>query len=212
MPNSFRFSYLCCAVALASLGFPGLDASQTISSNRLPMWEEARKPAAKGTHVRFPKDILVRLRSAAELIAPCDREESAKIDAYRVTLNSRSPAVAIIAWGRGFCYCGATGNCQFWVFVNDHGKNRPVLETDMVRDFGFLKAKTNGYRDLAVWSHDSAMRSPARLFQFNGKEYLEECGWQEEYEFQELPNGISVQVGAPRIIDNTCSLSPTRLR
>lgn len=209
MPNSFRFSYLCCAVALASLGFPRLPASQTVGSNRLPMWEEARTPAAKGTQVRLPKDILAKLRPPADLADPCDREESAKIDAYRVVLNFRRPAVAIVVWGKGICYCGATGNCQFWVFVTEHGKHRLVLETDMVRDFGFLKAKTNGYRDLVVWSHDSAFRSPARLFQFNGKEYLEECGWQEDYEFQELPNGTSVQVGGPKIVDNTCSLSPT---
>jgi hypothetical protein len=209
MPNSFRFSYLCCAVALASLGFPEFAASQTASPNRLPMWKEARKPAAKGTQVRIPKDLLAKLRADVELTDQCDREESAKIDAYRVVLHSRRPAVAIIAWGKGFCYCGATGNCRFWVFVTDHGKHRPVLETDMVRDFGFLKAKANGYRDLVVWSHDSAMRSPARLFRFNGKEYLEECGWQEEYEFQEVPNGTSVQVGGPKIVDNTCSLTPS---
>ena len=159
MHNPFRFKLLSGAAILVSLLFPVLGASQSARSNRLPMWKEARKPAAKGTRVRIPKDILAKLtgNAAEDSTDPCDREESAKMDAYRVVLNSRYSAVGIAAWGKSSCHCGATGNCQFWVFVADHGKYRLVLNTGLVRDFGFLKAKTNGYRDLVVWSHDSRL-------------------------------------------------------
>ena len=158
---------------------------------RVPMWEEARSPAAKGTRVRVPRDILARLTAEAveNSADPYSREESAKIDAYRIVLHSRKPVVAIAAWGRSSCYCSATGNCKFWVFVAHHGKHKPVLSTDMVRDFGFLEAKTSRYRDLVVWSRDSAFRSPARLFQFDREEYKEACGWEEEYTGHELPGG-----------------------
>jgi hypothetical protein len=207
MPNSFRIKFLSCAATLASLFFPLPSASRNRQSTRAPMWKEARSPAAKGTRVRVPKDILANLTAEAveDSTDPCSREESTKMDAYRVVLNSRKPAVVIAVWGRSSCYCGATGNCQFWVFVADHGEHELVLNTDMVRDFGFLKAKTSGYRDLVLWSHDSAFRSPARLFQFDGEEYKEACGWEEEYTGHELPGGGWVWDPKPRINSDSCN-------
>jgi hypothetical protein len=79
----------------------------------------------------------------------------------------------------------------------------------MVQDFGFLNARTNGYRDLVVWSHDSAQRSPVRLLQFDGKEYQEVCGWEEDYEFKELPNGRLVSAGDPKITNGSCDELPS---
>ena len=75
----------------------------------------------------------------------------------------------------------------------------------MVNNFGFLKDRTDGYRDLVLWSHDSAFRSPARLFQFDGKEYKEACGWEEEYIGHELPGGGWVWDPKPKINSNTCT-------
>jgi hypothetical protein len=207
MANLFSFKSLSCSFILASLSFSAVFVPQSAYSEQLPMWKEARKPGAKGTRVRIPKDILAKLISDAsgDPTDPCSKEESSKLDAYRVILNSRKPVVAIVVWGRSSCYCGATGNCQFWVFVADHGKYRLVLDTGLVRDFGFLKAKTNGYHDLVVWSHDSAFRSPARLFQFDRNQYGEACGWEEEYEGHELPAGGWVWDPEPKINSNTCA-------
>jgi hypothetical protein len=106
------------------------------------------------------------------------------------------------------CYCGATGNCLFWVFRTSKGGYQLLLEGENVQDFGLLSAKTSGYRDLVVWSHDSAQRSPARLFQFDGKQYREVCGWEEDYEFKELPNGQWVSAGNPKIVNNDCDPEP----
>jgi hypothetical protein len=207
MPNLFKLKLLSGTIATASLLFPATGASQQTQSRGLPMWKEARNPAAKGTQVKIPKDILTKL--TADVVKgstdPCDREELSKLDAYRIVLNPRRPVVAIAAWGKSSCYCGATGNCQFWVFVVNKGEYRLVLDTSLVRDFGFLKAETNGNRDLVVWSHDSAFRSPARLFQFDGEEYKEACGWEEEYTGHELPGGGWVWDAKPRINSNTCT-------
>lgn len=214
MLNVFRFKYLSCTVTLASFVFLALAVSQSTRSDQLSMWKEAREPAAKGTRAGIPKDILADLTADAsqDSTDPCSKDESSKMDAYRVVLNSRRPVVAIAVWGRSSCYCGATGNCQFWVFVADHGKYRLILDTGLVRDFGFLKAKTNGYRDLVVWSHDSAFRSPARLFQFDGNQYREDCGWEEEYVGHELPGGGWVWDPGPKINSNTCRPQPKRLK
>jgi hypothetical protein len=210
MPNSLKLKLLSGMVAMASLLFPAMGASRETQPKSVLMWKEARSPAAKGIRVRIPKDILARLTSNAveDSTDPCNRKESSKIDAYRVYLSSRKPAVAIVAWGRSSCYCGATGNCQFWLFVANHGEYQLVLDTGLVRDFGFLKARTNGYRDLVLWSHDSAQRSPARLLQFEGKEYREVCGWEEDYEFRELPDGTWVSAGEPKIVANDCEPKP----
>jgi hypothetical protein len=207
MPNMFRFKFLCCTVTLAFLAFPAIAAPQSARSDQLPVWKEARGPAAKGTRARIPKDILAELTADAsqDSADPCSKEESSKMDAYRAVLNSHKPVVAIAVWGRSSCYCGATGNCQFWLFVADHGKHRLVLDTGLVRDFGFLKARTKGYRDLVLWSHDFAFRSPARLFQFDGNQYREACGWEEEYVGHELPGGGWVWDPGPKINSNTCA-------
>jgi len=207
MLNVFRFKYLSCTVTLASLVFLALAVPQSTRSDQLPMWKEAREPAAKGTRAGIPKDILADLiaNASQDSTDPCSKDESSKMDAYRVVLNSRRPVVAIAVWGRSSCYCGATGNCQFWVFVVDHGKHQLVLDTGMVRDFGFLKADAKGYRDLVLWSHDSAFRSPARLFQFDGKQYREACGWEEEHVGHELPGGGWVRDPGPKINSNTCA-------
>ena len=135
---------------------------------------------------------------------PCSPKERAKMDAFRVVINPRRAVGAIIVRPRNFCECGATGNYHLWVFVTDRGSCRLILDTDMVQDFGFLKARTNGYRDLVLWAHDSADRSPARLLQFDGKQYHEVCAWEEDYEFRELPDGRWVSTGDPKIVSNSC--------
>jgi hypothetical protein len=78
----------------------------------------------------------------------------------------------------------------------------------MLNHFGFLTIKSNGYRDLVLWSHDSADRFPARLVQFDGKKYVEVCGWEEEYEYRELPDGTWILKGNPKIVGNECDPLP----
>ena len=140
---------------------------------------------------------------------PCNSKERAKLTAYRVSLRGRREPADVLVRAANFCYCGATGNCLFWVFRAAGGKYNPLLRAENVQDFGLLNEETLGYRDLVVWAHDSADRSPARLYQFDGKEYQEVCGWEENYEFKELPNGRWVSAGDPKIVDSSCEQLPS---
>ena len=188
-------------------------ASQSQQLSALPPWQEARRPAAKGTRIPIPKAILKKILAekfepseySEKPEDPCNSKERAKVNAYRVSLRGDA-STDVVVWARNSCYCGATGNCALWIFHASRGAYRLLLQTDMVRDFGFLRARTEGDRDLVAWSHDTAQRSPARLFQFDGKEYQEACGWEEEYEFKELPNGIWKQAGDAKIVNNTCDV------
>jgi hypothetical protein len=200
MRNSFKFKLLYSAVAITQLLFPAIGESQQTQSKNLPMWKEARRPAAKGTRIPVPPPIMDEL--AADDCADPTSGETTKMDAYRVR-NGNSFLVAV--WGRGSCSCSPTGNCAFWVYQLRRGKYEKILDTDMVNHFGFLKAGTNGHRDLVLWSHDSASSSPARLFQFDGKEYNEACGWEEEYTGHDLPGGGWVWDPKPKINSDSCN-------
>jgi len=166
------------------------------------MWKEARRPETKGTHIPVPQPILDELEADPGDCADPTPGQTTKMDAYRVQ-NGNETLIAVR--GRSTCFCGATGNCEFWVYRSHRGKYEIILHADMVNNFGFLKDRTDGYRDLVLWSHDSAFRSPARLFQFDGKEYKEACGWEEEYIGHELPGGGWVWDPKPKINSNTCT-------
>jgi hypothetical protein len=216
MAKSFKFKFFMVGVILMQFVSPLLGISRGAQSRGLPMWKEARRSAAKGTRIPLPAAILRQIE-AEKLIDsettekpedPCNSKERAKLTAYQVTLYGRDGS-GLLVRAASLCYCGATSNCLFWVFRAFAGGYQLLLKTDNVQDFGLLKAKTLGYRDLVVWSHDSAQRSPARLFQFNGKEYQEACGWEEDYEFKELPNGRWVSEGDPKIVGSTCDELPS---
>jgi len=180
------------------------------------MWKEARTPAAKGTRGSIPPEIQRQIEAAKLAPAetteapedPCNSKERRKLTAYRVSLRGRSDRGVLIRAANS-CYCGATGNCLFWVFRAAKSGYQLLLQTDLVQDYGLLGAKTLGYRDLVVWSHDSADRAPARLFQFDGKQYQEVCGWEEDYELKELPNGHWVSAGDPKIVGSSCEQLPS---
>jgi hypothetical protein len=214
--KSFKFTFLTFGVIVGQLVSPSLGVSQEAQTKGLPMWKEARRPAAKGTRIPLPAAILRQIE--AEKLTdsettekpedPCNSKERAKLTAYLVSLHGRDGS-GVLVRAANLCYCGATGNCLFWVFRATASGYQLLLKTDNVQDFGLLASKTLGYRDLVVWSHDSAQRSPARLFQFDGKEYQEICGWEEDYEFKELPNGRWVSVGDPKIVGSTCDELPS---
>ena len=214
MHRSFRFNLLLVPLGLLLLAIPASGGPQTARPTIDPMWKEARRPAAKGTRVPVPKAIPKEVAAGGPSYSDeprevCNPRERARMDAFRVVLNPRTTVKGIAVWAKNSCECSPTGNCRFWIFVANQGKYRLILDVDMVHDFGFIKARTHGYRDLVVWSHDSAQRSPARIFQFDGKEYQELCGWEEDYEFNELPDGRWVSAGDPKIVSSSCESLPS---
>jgi len=94
--------------------------------------------------------------------------------AWEIDLND-SGVLAVIVQGKTTCLCGAVGNCSFSIFqsVPPH---KVLLDTGLVQEFHFKRARTKGYRDLVTSAHGSAFDSELRIFQFDGKRYrLKEC-------------------------------------
>ena len=184
---------VCCARVPAS--------AQATKQDRVPMWQEARRSAAKGTRITVPPPILRELTADPEDCPQPSPGETTKMDAYRVRSGHQS---LVAVWGRGSCFCSPTGNCAFWVYRHRLGKYEKILDTDMVREFGFLESGARGYRDLVTWAHDSADRAPAFVYRFNGTKYEALCSWEEHYQYRELPDGKWVLAGGPQIVGNTC--------
>ena len=67
-------------------------------------------------------------------------------------------------------FCGATGNCSYWIFVHHHGQLRLVLAAGggliVVRN-----TSSHGFRDLATSWHLSAYDSERRVYRWNGSQY-----------------------------------------
>jgi hypothetical protein len=192
--------------ALCFFAFPIIFLGQAPSSENddlkaMRVSQEARNAEAKGTRLQVPGAILAQVEANPENCTFSDPGESKKLDAYRVAVTPKGRFV-IVVWGRSSCYCGATGNCDFWIFRKANGKYIRILETHSVRDYGFVSNQTNGYRDLVVWSHGSAYQSSVRLFHFDGEQYDLSCGWEEEYEITEGTNAVAND--KPAIVDNSC--------
>jgi hypothetical protein len=201
MSNSLKLKSLSRTVPMAILLLPATVISLRTSSTHTLVWKEARRPAARGTRMPVPQPILDELAAAPDDCADSTPGQTTKVDAYRVR-NGNETLIAIR--GLSTCFCTATGNCEFWVYRSRRGKYKIILHDEMVNSFGFLKNRTNGHRDLVLWSHGSAFRSGARLLQFRRKEYEPSCQWEEEYTGHELRAGGWVWDPEPRINSNTC--------
>jgi hypothetical protein len=185
-----------------------LDSRQADDAAALRMSHNARTPAAKGTRIRVPPSVLAKVKADRTDCAMDAPNELQRFDSYRIPLNNKG-AVGVAVWGRSSCYCGATGNCAFWIFRQSSKSYEPLLKTDMVRDFGFLTSTNNSLRDFVAWSHDSAELSPARLYRFDGTGYREVCGWDEQTKYREGPDGSWI-AGKTTIESNGCAEADLR--
>lgn len=199
--KSFREGQLRIVLALAIIAVPFYAKAQTIPAKNQPPWQESLAPAAKGTQVPVPKQILKALRNQLSECADFLPYDKMTMDAYEFH-NHNLKLVAV--WARNACLCGATGNCEFWVFRAQRGRYDQVLETGLVREFGFLKATTNDLPDLVLWSHDSAQRYPGALWQFDGRVYESRCGWEIVSAYEELPDH-QWKLTEEHVESNTCS-------
>lgn len=160
--------------------------------------ERARSERQVGKKVQVPEWIFSELMARISADIPfCSRGNPNNVDAYEVPRRSNLAGVLAIQ-GRGGCFCSPTGNCAFWIYQQKNGKHRSLLETDMVQMFGFLKSRTRGYPDLVTWSHGSATMYGARLFRFDGDQYVASGSWEEDYEYLDK-DGQIVKVDKPRI-------------
>ena len=165
------------------------------------LWKATLTSAAKGTRIPLPKEILRQVKARPDDCMNPSPEELAKPDAYQ----KKTGGVGLIAvWSESSCYCSPTGNCAFWIFRLKDGKYSQLLRADMVREFGFVPSESSGLPDVVLWSHDSAMRFPGNLWQFDGKNYVSKCGWEIVTTYEDLPNGGVKEIGS-HVEKNSCS-------
>jgi hypothetical protein len=193
-------------LATAAL-LPAGQAPATISG-RAPaevnqiLWKETLTSAAKGTRIVVPSSVLAKVRANSDDCLDPSPAETVKVDAYQKRMGN---LVLVAIWGRSSCFCSPTGNCAFWLFRSQRGKDNLLLETEMVREFGFLPSTTKGLPDLVLWSHDSAQRFPGALWKFNGTEYVSECSWEIVSAFRDVPSGMAERAES-HVENNTCKL------
>lgn len=67
-------------------------------------------------------------------------------------------------------FCGATGNCSFWLFIRQGGNDRLILSGE---GQGLFEGKRfhHGLPDLVVTLHDSAFRTDVSVYSWNGRGY-----------------------------------------
>jgi hypothetical protein len=208
MENLMPLTQILCLLAALSNLLAQTSARLAADADILQLSERAHSAKAKGTHIDIPWAILAKIRvnpSDCQIGAP---DETNLFDTYQVSPRSKGDGV-IVVWGRGSCYCSVTGNCAFWIFRQGSNGYEPLLETNMVRDFGFLPTSCNGHRDFVAWSHDSAELSPARLYRFDGTAYRDVCGWDEETKYREGSDGSWVG-GKAKIERNSCAAAELR--
>ncbi len=69
--------------------------------------------------------------------------------------------------------CGASGNCQWWVFVWDHGQLREVLET--VGTLFRVDNYSHGFIDLASEGHPGGPKNGCGVYHWDGTKYVATC-------------------------------------
>jgi hypothetical protein len=69
--------------------------------------------------------------------------------------------------------CGATGNCQTWIFRRENDEWNSMFDHDapVISAFGFTDSTSHGIRNLVTLANDSADIDSYREFAFDGHFY-----------------------------------------
>lgn len=89
---------------------------------------------------------------------------------HRVLLNDAG-LHGLVVQGWGDCMCGATGNCDFWLVEERPSGFEVLLHTMGIQSFAIEKARTNGYFDVVLGTHDSATETDLGLYHYTGTYY-----------------------------------------
>jgi hypothetical protein len=158
---------LCFLIPFTALGQPPQKVSPQV-------WQNTAAHVVQGTRTAVPKVVLKAIAANSRDCPGTAKETAEMFEACRI----ETKGVGLIAVrGGGPCDCSPTGNCSFWVYRSVGDRFVLILVSSMVHHFGFLKFEQYGLPDIVVWSHGSAFESGARLWQFNGKKYVERCSW-----------------------------------
>ena len=97
------------------------------------------------------------------------RELFAQMRAARVELGPKQGGVLV--QGNAVCMCGATGNCEFWLFADETAGLKLVLHTTGIEAFELSRSLSRGHFDLILGSHDSASEKFLQKYRFDGVGY-----------------------------------------
>ena len=199
MPAKLLRGLLLAVALLAVRSESGILAGLRGGQRERAPWQESPTSVFKGRQTRVPRSIR---RELSESIEDCPYlSDSTRMNAYRLR-SGRTNLLSVHA--RNLCFCGATGNCAFWIYRKERAQYSRILETDMVQDFGFLAESHHGLPDLVIWSHDSATRTPGAWWRFDGQQYSAICSWQLVWE-RELANGETEVTSEPQVENNSCT-------
>ncbi|MGQ0541454.1 MAG: hypothetical protein ACT4O9_06340 [Blastocatellia bacterium] len=75
-------------------------------------------------------------------------------------------------------FCGAVGNCDFWIFERRRSGLRMLLHGDDYWDVTKMgdqvkRTRTNGYSDILLKGHFSVSETSYSTYKFNGRKYVE---------------------------------------
>src|ERR1700754_655902 len=72
----------------------------------------------------------------------------------------------------GICSCGTT-NCAIYLYRSTRQGFEGIIDSASGIDLQLLETSSNGYRDLQINAHDSAVTKALTLYKFDGKQYRE---------------------------------------
>lgn len=84
----------------------------------------------------------------------------------------------IFLWAKTAHFCGAVGNCAFWIFQKRGSKYWMLLEASDYIDRSvmgeqLLRTKSQGYYDILLKGHLSGAETSFSYYKFNGRRYVE---------------------------------------
>ena len=138
-------------------------------------WPTARLHEPGGDLMRLPpNDRAIAERLIRGQLGPMAQGEDAgqmnktilSFRAERLNLGG-TPALAVQASGTD--YCGAPGNCAFWVV--DLLRRRILLHADGIQRFGLDGGAKNSAPDVITYTHESALEGELIRWKFSGASY-----------------------------------------
>ena len=165
---------------------------------------KARREGQVGPQIPIPPDLFAKV---TETIYPtiCDAPHRAALHAYRLPYEYKGSETFTVQ-GRGCWYRSWAGNCRFWIYRKHRSKYERLFEADNVQAFAFLPTRGN-LPFLFLWTRNSAVRSSARVLEFNGAEYHHSDGWIEQYQYEDEDGEFSVHE-VPRILKKSFPADP----
>jgi hypothetical protein len=140
---------------------------------------ESRKTFCSDPKIRPIWNAIRRDSESREILEYTTESPDCK-DMFEITYVDldRDGKKEILVRSRNAQFCGAVGNCAFWILEKSRNGLRILLHgTDYsdVTKMGsqILRTRTNGYSDILLKGHFSASDTSYSTYKFNGKKYVE---------------------------------------